>query len=232
MLLNKRGFTLIEITIAITVLGILAGIVTVGYQGYLKNVKQTQISTGAEASIGALRAYALENNSFPYGACLPKGGFCCMLTGSLASPMSCNQATVTADIDKYVSNEPTYLPNFNGMQPCTTSGIISDQAPCTTTGSAMASYTYLQASPLNTQGLFASNDSSVNGFLVYYVGPDYKCGMNNLFEIVASSVGGYGSDEPLYTLGPLGNDALHSAQSTDPDTGYIYNECIVGIRAK
>ncbi len=239
MLLNKRGFTLIEITIAVAVLGILAGMVTFGYQGYVKNVRQTQTIAVAESSINTIRAYTLEHNTYPGNTCLPINSYCCYRTPFISAtvPIMCEDYTSTdpqtSPIGKYISNQPTYLPTFPSMHLCRPD-ILDPWAeeggtPCTTDGNNKVGVFYTPNQYEQT-ALFGHSDSSVKGFLFYYIGSDYKCGMNNLFT-VTSGPGPYG-DGHLFTLDPASSGANYSEQFSDPNTNTSYNECIVGIRAK
>lgn len=73
---NKNGFTIVELLIVITIVGILAAFAIISYQAYAKNARNKQTAAITQAYIDALNLYRLEKNKYPNGADLPDGYAC------------------------------------------------------------------------------------------------------------------------------------------------------------
>ena len=67
MLKNKKGFTLIEILAAVTILGILTGVAIFAVSGIIENGKEEHYNTAEENLAMAGQSYAQQNR-----AALPK----------------------------------------------------------------------------------------------------------------------------------------------------------------
>ncbi len=76
-LTNRLGFTVVELLVVITIIGIISSLLIISYTIYRKNAENTQTATTAQSYINALNLYRLENNNyptFPEGyACLGEG---------------------------------------------------------------------------------------------------------------------------------------------------------------
>ena len=62
---NREGFTLIEIMIGITILGILGGLVATNVMGYLKKAKVKATHFNMIAIKKAIQDYNMETNQYP-----------------------------------------------------------------------------------------------------------------------------------------------------------------------
>ena len=60
-----RGFTIVELLIVIVIIGILAAITIVAYNGIQQRAKNTQVVAGVESYRKALMQYATVNSSYP-----------------------------------------------------------------------------------------------------------------------------------------------------------------------
>lgn len=61
----KRGFSLVELTIVIVVLAILAAIAVVSYDGVRKNAYNTKMLAGVERYYEAVETYKVKHGSYP-----------------------------------------------------------------------------------------------------------------------------------------------------------------------
>lgn len=64
---KRHGFTIVELLIVIVVIGILAAITIVAFNGVQQRAKNANIVTGVKAYETALLRYALDNRSYPPG---------------------------------------------------------------------------------------------------------------------------------------------------------------------
>lgn len=62
MSIKTRGFTIVELIVIIVVIGILAGIVTVAWPNYMKNIHDGERRSDLEQLAAALDVYALQKN--------------------------------------------------------------------------------------------------------------------------------------------------------------------------
>jgi prepilin-type N-terminal cleavage/methylation domain-containing protein len=62
---HHKGFTLVEILIAVAVLLFLVSIATIGYQALLDNAREAVCTTNVKALTTAVEAYAMENDVIP-----------------------------------------------------------------------------------------------------------------------------------------------------------------------
>ena len=72
---SRRGFTIVELLIVIVVIGILAAITVVAYNGIQDRAKNTQTVNAASAWLKAMKMYKIDNGSWPsiYNVCLGEG---------------------------------------------------------------------------------------------------------------------------------------------------------------
>ncbi len=219
----QKGFTIVEVIVVIFVLGILATIITLSYDGYQENVDKTQIATSADAYVKSMRTYALEYNSFPkVSTCLPTGAKCCSSIATNVTAVSCGTnteiagtniwATDTTDakITKYINNQAPTFPVFATFTDCIT-GIMSN-GPCKSTS------TLTNVGPAyianQTGSKYTSDEASVSnkGFLVYYVGPTYTCESTDVMTLSGGKL-------------VFNSSATYTRQTS------TYRECIIGIKS-
>lgn len=62
---NDRGFTLIELMVVITILGLLAGITSVGVMKYLKQARIDRAKMDMRAIVDGIKHYRLRMNKIP-----------------------------------------------------------------------------------------------------------------------------------------------------------------------
>jgi general secretion pathway protein G len=62
---NNRGFTIVELLIVIVVIGILAALVIVTYNGIQQKARDTERKTDINALHGQLEAYQAQNGKYP-----------------------------------------------------------------------------------------------------------------------------------------------------------------------
>lgn len=138
------GFTLVELLIVIVVIGILAAITLVAYNGITQRANNTVTVQGTEAFVKAYSLYAIDNGSYPTATgCLGTGypGGHCLSQNSTAACLSTGGATSTAV-------NTALAPYLGGNLPT----ISMQQIPCGGT-------TYI--------GSYAAYNSSTGGVTVY-----------------------------------------------------------------
>src|SRR6201993_494731 len=62
---DRSGFTIVELLIVIVVIGILAGLVIVTYNGVQQKARDTERTTDIKALQGQLEAYQAQNGKYP-----------------------------------------------------------------------------------------------------------------------------------------------------------------------
>lgn len=107
---QKSGFTIVELLIVIVVIGILAAISIVAYNGVQAKAANQQTISSVRAYYTALQAYAVDNDDYPSGnTCLGPEDFyvsnpCYIGTGTYTY-----SAAQNASLEKYL-NSPQSLP--------------------------------------------------------------------------------------------------------------------------
>lgn len=83
---DKRGFTIVELLIVIVVIGILAAITIVAYNGIQQRARNAQTAASAKAYMNTFSLYVTQNGSYPnigYGNyCLGQPVASCAASGS------------------------------------------------------------------------------------------------------------------------------------------------------
>lgn len=64
-LLQSRGFTVVELIVVIVVIGILAGIVTLSYQGIQRNTREATLHGDLRETAQEIEAYRSQNSRYP-----------------------------------------------------------------------------------------------------------------------------------------------------------------------
>lgn len=104
---SQRGFTIVELLIVIVVIGVLAAIAIVSYNGIQQRARNIQVIAGVEAYHKALRSYHTVNAAYPTA------------TGCLGANYPSNQcwqgdsgnitvnATLDSNLASFMSTKPT-----------------------------------------------------------------------------------------------------------------------------
>jgi len=106
--IRGRGFTIVELLIVIVVIGILASITVVAYNGVQNRAKQAKLQSDISSVRGLIEAYAAQNGSYPVTAASlnPDWG-----TATARTDKNCHIGTKTED---WVPGLGTALPQSNG----------------------------------------------------------------------------------------------------------------------
>jgi len=103
---GQQGFTLIELLVVVTILGILAAIVTLSLVGLTTNASVQSCNAEYRTVQSALDAYMANNNyaTLPKGA---QGSFTNDMTGTAGGNVPLYNATPTANSPNYTRNGTT-----------------------------------------------------------------------------------------------------------------------------
>jgi len=111
---KQSGFTIVELLIVIVVIGILAAITIVAYNGISSRSENTKTVNSVGAYARAIAAYAPLNNSlYPIAAypCLgPSGTSCGNMTDTAGSCNGAGSASFSATFDTMIKTVATALP--------------------------------------------------------------------------------------------------------------------------
>lgn len=72
----RRGFTIVELLIVIVIIGILATIVIVAYNGIQQRAQNAKTLVAVDAYKTALSLYMVDHGALPDLSAMPSGGFC------------------------------------------------------------------------------------------------------------------------------------------------------------
>jgi prepilin-type N-terminal cleavage/methylation domain-containing protein len=110
---NKQtGFTIVELLIVIVVIGILAAITIVAYNGIQNRAKSTRVVSGMNTYVKALAAYTADKSAYP----VPAGSIACFGNANTCNPGA--NATYTAqlatELSSYTNSASTTLLSGDG----------------------------------------------------------------------------------------------------------------------
>lgn len=170
---NKKGFTVVELLIVISVIAILAGIVLFVVPGYQQRTRDNQRKSDLSQLAAALNAYALQKNDFvgSTSGCgfLGQGNGWFDYGPDASFPKSINTCLKEAGVLKTDFIDPTKCVNDSGGK-CGTNGSVPVpaymKASCTKGGTPITYlFAYLETQPQNKTTIDALCDSgSVAGF--------------------------------------------------------------------
>jgi prepilin-type N-terminal cleavage/methylation domain-containing protein len=104
---NSKGFTIVELLIVIVVIGILAAITIVAYNGVQQRARNTQVNAGVDTYYKALRSYHAVNGSYPTTAgCLGDGYPAGRCWEGDSGTFDVN-ATLDSNLASFMSKKPT-----------------------------------------------------------------------------------------------------------------------------
>lgn len=208
----------------LAVISILATIIYGGYTAYQTNAYKTQIANAVDSYSKSLKAYSLENRSYPkVSTCLPAGAKCCTSWDQSLPEVYCiknpeaggdhNWSTDTTDakISKYIHSNAPAFPTVNTFTDCV-DGFMDNLGPCKKSSSIpLVGLAYISNVP---GGKYTSNDPSLTnkGFLIYYIANNMPCGSKNVMTLSGSNL-------------VFNSSATYTRQTS------TYRECIIGLRS-
>jgi prepilin-type N-terminal cleavage/methylation domain-containing protein len=110
---SQRGFTIVELLIVIVVIGILAAITVVAYNGIQQRAIVAQQVGAIEQYVKAFSLYTTDKGAYPYTGTNVTGGVACVY----AKSANCDNdsgysasltASLAANVAPYLSASPTY----------------------------------------------------------------------------------------------------------------------------
>lgn len=115
---KNKGFTIIELLIVIVVIGILAAITIVAYNGIQQRARNAQVTSGVNAYVKAIESHKVVKGEYPtvsgcLGANYPSNN--CWTTGGSAT-WSVN-ATLDSQLSEFIPNKPTLATSLLEMGP-------------------------------------------------------------------------------------------------------------------
>lgn len=174
---KNSGFTLIELLIVIVVIGILAAITLVAYNGIQEKANNTTTIQGVESYVKALNYYAQDNGGYPQvssclGANYPSGK--CLSQSGTAACFSMGGATSTAintALQPYMNNN---IPTISMQQiACGGTNYIGAYATYISASASMGVYMILSGNqtcpPMSPNVTTSSTTVSGNATRCYYV---------------------------------------------------------------
>ena len=109
-LFKRSGFTIVELLIVIVVIGILAAITIVAYNGIQQRAYNTKVVSGASAYLKAFQSYKAINGTYPavtgcLGANYPNNSCWATSVDGTGSVLAVN-ATLDTNLDEFVKTKP------------------------------------------------------------------------------------------------------------------------------
>jgi prepilin-type N-terminal cleavage/methylation domain-containing protein len=138
---NRRGFTIVELLIVIVVIGILAAITIVAYNGIQQRARNSQVVAGVNAYAKALMSYSTINSTYPANSgCLgdnyPSNQCWTGVDGTFST-----DATLDANIATVINAKPTLATSLMSI------GIANDMRAGALYRTAPARIVYYLAGP-------------------------------------------------------------------------------------
>lgn len=104
---KQRGFTIVELLIVIVVIGILAAITIVAYNGIQQRAKNAQVIAGVNMYIKAFMSYSTINSTYPTNAGCLGSGYPSNQCWTGANGVFATDATVDANMATVMGAKPT-----------------------------------------------------------------------------------------------------------------------------
>lgn len=212
--LHLSGYSIVELLIAISVIGTLSGLIFTGYIAYLKNGTRANIASTTAAYRNATKSATFEDDA-PIAATSGTKG--CISTNTLRccifvvpDEVSCAKngesgfdSAVYTSVNRYISgSSPPSLNNINdGVSIACAAPITNDNAPCRTND-----YAFIYGYP----------GDSPKGAIVYYVPKEYNCESEDLM-VYNATTGVFRYDQSA---------DFSRRKTTGPKQ---FTECVVGI---
>lgn len=123
-MMKSRGFTIVELLIVIVVIGILAAITVVAFNGVQTRANNTQSISTARSWIGAFEAYAAANGNYPANTIVAQDNYCLGIEPSacVTSPYWYRNTTLESDLRTIAGNLPA--PKTSTLLASTTNPVL------------------------------------------------------------------------------------------------------------
>lgn len=104
---NQKGFTIVELLIVIVVIGILAAITIVAYNGIQQRSRNAQVISGVQAYVKALKSYEVVNSAYPANAGCLGANYPSNYCWQGVSGTYTTNATTDANLASFIQTKPT-----------------------------------------------------------------------------------------------------------------------------
>ncbi len=174
---RQHGFTIVELLIVIMVIGILAAITIVAFNGVQTRAKNTSIENTASAYRKALAAYVAQKGDYPVS-----GAAACLGKAAAYSGGACYNGTASVTLETELGSVLTTLP-----QPDTTCFAMY--------GGCRRGLTYYYRAPSPTPSPWTIDGVEHSHYMIYFLGDNGRCTLPNNLE------GSYGAFSTTATKG-------------------------------
>lgn len=166
---NQKGFTIVELLIVIVVIGILAAITIVAYNGIQDRAEASKTTAAVEAYVKALKLYKIDNDAYPTTGAMCLGDQYGTFTGG--STPGCRYSTSQINVTAGAAARDLLKPYLGGTLPMPSTQFLHDSTGREFVGAHFygSSYNYtLDGNPVVTIEYYIKGNSCPVGPVYAY----------------------------------------------------------------